>query len=641
MRCLYLPLFFLSAGLLIAQAPVQPQKTPPSEIPPSTTAPAQNVNTVNEVAVGPSSGLLESNTFLEMSNRVFNTDSDSIDFENGSFNWKGKSFDIGNSRVFKARFERYLNTPVPDDISSYDQIIAEVIQKLSVNNDGRVDSNIVDAWTKLFEAGEFDFDGTNSVVIANMVNTAWRIKAENRDLKIANEELDTLRRYQQSVVASRQKALQNLTEERAKDRAKGRDTGENYKSETILSEADFRAQDLAETTGLLSLLESKTINNGLQAKFQFQSMIVNFFMQRRFQHCIIACSFYRHIFRGSEQRLEVGEKQLQEMFPDSNFLATVETLEFLSNEALADVRSGMAAIEQSYQLGQGLSALERLQETFFLGQHAGEVVEFDFDKKQQLLRLYQDMEAAKQLADLKDFEGVERILEDIAPLASDFPKRQVISSVSSAKRASNLSLLAAQQAMVTGDTVRGQALLKEAIEAWPLNPAVNEFTQEMADLVDGKVKSTRVFDDLWERKEYREIYNRSLELGAALAQDPERSAIVREVAEKILRIDGYIAQSHEMVAQENPHAAWEILITAAEIYPDDPMLTRAQVQLAPRVATYLAKLDKALRAEKAEEWATSLIHYLAVQEEYPHSRLARIGIERASSEVMKNERGRL
>lgn len=617
---------------LSSQAPIQNG---------STAAAPQQVNSANDVNFGPSSGLAESNTFLEMSDRIFNTESDSIDFANGSFKWKGKSFDIENSRVFKARFERYLSTPVPEELMTYDEIINDIMQKLSLGNNDRVSSDVLDAWTMLFEAAEYPVDSNSSVVIANMVNTAWRIKAENRDLRIANDELSTLRRYQQSVVSSRERALRELHEKRQQDKAVGKDTGSSFKSETILSEADFRAQDLIETDSLLGLLETKSINNGLQAKFQFQSMIVNFFIQRRFQHCVIACSFYRQIFKGSQQRLEVGEKQLAEMFPDSNFLATVETLEFLSSEAMSDIRTGMQSIEQSYEMGQGVAALQRLQETFFLGQYAGEVMFFDFDKKQELLFLYKDMEAARQLADLKDFEGVERVLEDILPRAKDFPQRQVTSAVSAAKRASNLSLLAAQQAMVSGDMERGETLLKEAIAAWPLNPAVNKFTQQMANQVDVTVQSTRRFDELWERKEYREIYNQSLELGAALVQDPERSAIVREVAGNVLRIDGLIAQSNEMVAQSNPHAAWEILITAAEIYPDDPVLARAQVKLAPRVATYLSKLDKAQRAKDAGNWATSLIHFLAVQEEYPHSRLSRIGIEESVEQLMKERRSRL
>ena len=58
-------------------------------------------------ASAPTGGMFESNTFLEMANRVFDPSSDSLDFENGSFDWKGKSFKLSEQRAFRSRFERF------------------------------------------------------------------------------------------------------------------------------------------------------------------------------------------------------------------------------------------------------------------------------------------------------------------------------------------------------------------------------------------------------------------------------------------------------------------------------------------------------------------------------------------------------
>ena len=56
----------------------------------------------------PVGGMFESNTFLEMASRAFDPSSDSMDFENGSFAWKGRTFNLTSQRAFRARFERFL-----------------------------------------------------------------------------------------------------------------------------------------------------------------------------------------------------------------------------------------------------------------------------------------------------------------------------------------------------------------------------------------------------------------------------------------------------------------------------------------------------------------------------------------------------
>ena len=58
---------------------------------------------------------VESDTLLTGADKVFNTDSDSIDFEEGGFNWKGRTFNLGDNRLIRARFERYLASPLPTE----------------------------------------------------------------------------------------------------------------------------------------------------------------------------------------------------------------------------------------------------------------------------------------------------------------------------------------------------------------------------------------------------------------------------------------------------------------------------------------------------------------------------------------------
>ena len=84
------------------------QKAQPAEQAPS------NNNSPSSSVISNDGGLFESSTSEKFADKIFDTNSDSVDWDNGSINWKGKTYSIGNSRVVRARFERYLAT----DLSS-------------------------------------------------------------------------------------------------------------------------------------------------------------------------------------------------------------------------------------------------------------------------------------------------------------------------------------------------------------------------------------------------------------------------------------------------------------------------------------------------------------------------------------------
>ena len=625
--------FIIFSALLLGQKP------PPSNqfVPPNNT----------DVNIGPRAGTMDGKNILTLSDKVFNTESDVIDFEKGTFKWKGKTFSIENSRIFKARFERYLNSPIPGRIFEYNEEMEEVLQILALHKLGDRTNSIVDAWEKLSDLAEYEEDENRSLIIANTISDVWRVKKENRNLNFSKEELERLERYQQTVIANRKSNLMKKLERRSKLESSGSresvgGSGEankeiiaSLKEETnqMSSEGQFRLLDLAKTTSKIAGLETQSITNALQAKLIFQSQILSLFMQRSFKHCLIACNFYRYIFSGSAQKLD--KKILKEFFPDSNFVATVNSVEQLSLDALSDIKASMIAIDNAYLSNQKVTALRRLQETFFLGERNSLVKVFDLEKKQQLLQLYREIEATQQLADLKDYDAVELSLGKITSLTSDFPDRSVLAYVNANKRASNIALMSAQQQIINGEGEKGRIYLEDAIRFWPLNPAVDEFTSQMNREVNLTFKATETFDNLLKRKNYREIYDRSMEFGLAFSQDPERAAQLKEISQNLLRIDGLIVQSDEFLAQENSFAAWEFLDQATNIDPDDPLLNRAQSKLAPKVALYVNVIDQAQSAERKGFYPKSLVKYLQAQDQYPASRICRIGIERVSNALLE------
>ena len=248
----------------------------------------------------PTSGIFESNTFLESANRVFDPTSDSMNFEEGSYVWKGRSFNLTEQRAFRSRFERFLLATPTDDEREYGLLMSDILDRLSVENNNS-DEAIFETWELLFRASRFESDGGNSTIIANQVFNAWRIRKESRGIAMSQREMEQLRLTQQEIVANRESTLKRIREKRLLQTSKSnRDESETKtdKDSPLTAEDAFRALDLVETEARIVALETQTALNGLQAKIQFQSQIVGFFMQRRFQHALVLSSFYQLLFKG-------------------------------------------------------------------------------------------------------------------------------------------------------------------------------------------------------------------------------------------------------------------------------------------------------------------------------------------------------
>lgn len=590
----------------------------------------------------PANGLFESNSFLEMANRVFDPSSDSMDFENGSFEWKGKTFNLTEQRAFRSRFERFLLASPTEDEEQYAQLMSDIIERLSVGNNTSDDA-ILDTWEMLFRASRFDLDGGNSTIVANQVFNAWRIRKESRGVSLSQRELQDLRKYQQEVVANRALSLQRLKERRLSESSQGRNgnsggsTGASESSE-LPFESAFRALDLAETEARILALEGQAAVTGAQAKLQFQSQIVSFIIQRRFQHALVLAGFYQSLFKGSHQQLEVGTDQLEGFFPNSDLTFTVDSMSFVAREAINDVNKGVEAVNAAYDEKRSMIALERLQEVFFLGEYLTELNKIPTSQRRHLLDLYRALIEAGELADAKDYDGVSELANEISKLAEDFPKNRVLSNIETAKSMSDMAIFAASQYRNLGDIDKARAELQQAIKIWPSNPAVREFQLETTKLATAGSQGVQVFDDLYGRMDRRGLYERRLELGFALADDTTRRPLLLEVVEQVARIDLLVAQSKELVKQDEAYAAWELLVEASKIDPDDGPMNRARAELAPRVADFVLQLDRAQRQSESKHHAGALAAYLAAQDIYPVSRLCREGIARESEALMSGLR---
>lgn len=591
-----------------------------------------------EMRMGAASTTLDSNTLPLMTDKAFDTDSDSVDFEEGVLHWKGRTFNLGNNAVMRARFERYLASPgLTEGEQEYLKVMEEIEDRLLLVQNGElrssddVEKNMFEAWRLLFTAAEFEQDSGNSLLIASLVNNSWRVRSEGRYANFYESELNDQRnRLRDKIVAD--SFFKEKKYERAQDEARQGEQANLYPD--AVTQGRFHEEDLLRVMQRIEQLNVQTAANAIEMKLQFQSQILSFLLQRRYRHTLIASAYYKHLFKGSHQGLEIGEAQLAEFLPDSNMSPTVDLLEFVAREAMRDVEIGMQTVESTYNNGELYAALKRIQETYFLGEYMPGVVQFDQSKKKQLLNLFHLTRDLQKVMDFKDYEEAESIIDQIRQYASDFPATSIITLINTAKRASNMQVLRARQAVATEDFERAEQAITKATEFWPLNPKVLEYSTTLADQADLSNQGMKIFDELYNDGDYRKIFDRKAEFGAALMKDPARSERLKEVIDTIGKIDISLAQARELLAQENPYFAWEVIRKAEAIYPDDLDLQRVKAEVSVQASTYAQTLSQAELELEDGRNPLALLYYLKVQKMYPASQAARLGIEKASESLM-------
>ena len=554
--------------------------------------------------------------------------------------WKGSTMNLGNSRSVRARFERYLAAPTDNgDMKRYVAILDQIQfllspQALTRDNYFR---NQQEAFNLLFKAAEFEFDAQGCLTIATQVQKAWRMNSEYKNIEVTLNQLEILRKTQESVIVNRADRIEEANAERAQSKGKMVSKGSTGTTELgykVKDEARTQAQMLAQGTKLSAI--------GLKAKVEFQSQMVAFLMARRYRHALITSAFYRVVFNASNQEVVVGAKEVKEFFPVSDFVPTLESIDLLSREAVKDVSKGMQTVDDLMKQEELYGAFERLQETFFLGEFEPPVMLYPQEKKRQMLALWKDLRELQRLGDERDLASVEAYVNKVRGQARDFPSAPVLSKVNNAMNASNMSLLSAKAAALAGDNAKAEAALERATKIWPQNPGVKEFANQVVSRQDTLAQKIPEFDRLMAEAKWREIFNKKLEYALALAQDKERSDKLRKVVQRVGELDANIQKASMLAAQNNPYLAWDVIVEIYKTESDDLVLAKTRSDIAPLVAGYAQLIGRAEKLEKEGAEAAALAAWLSAQDMNPASPTCGAAVKRlaravAESAVIRSE----
>ena len=232
-------------------------------------------------------------------------------FDPGSevMSYDGKLWNINNNRLFRARFEKFLNASAATDKADveYRETIDKILDLLAPGNAKK--QNIDAAFALLKKASNYKDDANLCRTMSDAIyaaqtslSTVDRLKRENQIL----EKQRTSKEWNREM-AAKTSSLGINTSAKDSDVAK-----ENQKIErdARLATASRQLSDVAQTIENNKLRIAAT---ELTTKGHLQALIMQYFATRRFEHVIIANRFYRAIYTDGDNSIEVYKKMVDSL----------------------------------------------------------------------------------------------------------------------------------------------------------------------------------------------------------------------------------------------------------------------------------------------------------------------------------------
>jgi tetratricopeptide (TPR) repeat protein len=224
---------------------------------------------------------------------------------NDVMSYDGKLWNINDNRLFRARFEKYLNAAPATDAAdvSYRQTIDKIMDLLTPGKATKANQDA--AFILLKEASKYKDDANLCSVLSDAIYSAKNTLAQVERLKRENELWEKQRsqaEWNNEVAATGSL----IAPKAAKDDAFGQ---ENQKLARDARVATVKRK-LSEAGQTIENNKVRMASLELTAKGYLQALIMQFFATRRFQHVIIANRFYRALYTDGDNSIEVFKKMV-------------------------------------------------------------------------------------------------------------------------------------------------------------------------------------------------------------------------------------------------------------------------------------------------------------------------------------------
>lgn len=626
-----------------------------------------------------------------------------------------------NNPLTGTQFEQFLNAPAATSQAAelYRQRIDKIMDLLTPPASK---AHQDEAFALLSKASEFESDANICTTIHDAVYAAANSRVEIQRLTELNEVLEKQRKVAEfnNLQASRDRPLDNPPVQK-------NDVSNNNANQQIERQArmDPTKRELASIGQTIERNKAQIATSEVQAKFQFQALILQLFVQRRFQHVIIANRFYRALFDDGEQSLQsfqqmadklgynkdAGQAKLvaqgnpnvagavggggtpgggagvttgtngaganvgnnngggegsalsmsglqfgienvsveslmnavsSGMKTASRTFKSLSQLDGIANEVIRDVNEGVKSYKFLLSQNEMEAATAQLASVWMKGQYLPSVQLLTQEEKRRSLKFAQLVNKLISSGQSGSMDVLTEAVVEIKKEAADFDDSEILANIRSTKLASSMHVAQARIAASKGDLQTVQTEITRAAGIWPNNPELQSFSSDMSKLseqADPRVRALSDFDQLYDQKNYRQIFEGIDKYAVAVATDTSSSASDRrdkleKVKSRMQEIETSIMRSQEIAKRDDYAGAWEGLEITFQKYPDDMKLSQMRADLTTQTPDFVHDFRQAKGDEEKKEYGSALAWYLRAQSRYPLSDLSKQGIQRVVRLIM-------
>jgi hypothetical protein len=567
----------------------------------------------------------------------------------------GVAIPLGDNRILKARFEKYLSQP-PEETGAaneYRATIKEILDTISPLRSGG--PNMVQSFRLLPRAGTYPGDANICGSLAEAIYVAMLAKKDVNGLKMLNDsiEQEKLKIMKEGDWDARHEAEnRSLSSGQPTARPQGggagaaqpaaqpATSGNNPGAGTQSLKYANTLRRIAEIEALKKANIARTEVQTIQTKAQYQVNMVQWFVQRRYEHVLMAARFYNQIWKDGDSTLRIDKNSdVAKLFSQSvGVNPTVSSLDSLSNEAIREVDKYISAFDLMLSRNELHSASQRLMEAYAIGEYLTPVATLSLDKKQRVASYVRDLHELYGTLQARDYTKAKELAARLKKNAMDFPSSKVDSAIAGYSLASDLAIEEAKAHLYAKNNDKAAEKIKAATEIWPTNPKLDEF-RKMIGEAGPMVVARNDFDRLIVEKNFREIFKRQYELAPAIQGDAGREDAFKQVIGNLTKIEAALGKASEFSKMGQDYAAYEQLAELRTSFPDDPKLGRELELLAPKVADFTKALDRARQFEERtpKQTGSALSWYLKARNIFPQSKFAEEGVKRVVSDILPKD----
>lgn len=553
-----------------------------------------------------------------------------VDSGNEMVTWDGKMWQMNNNRLVRSKFEIYLATPEANSAEdqAYRDLIAEIVLLLAPTRKGGPDVSA--AFAMLPEAGAFRIDAGLCNTMANGVYDVWLAQRKVNNLRSANEAMNKRRKQ---LEWNNEVALSNTEMAPQAGSAKGGSAAANAQKQTTattLGRVSGYIKEMAEIEARKKLNETAAGLSEVTSKVQFQALILQMFLQRRFEHALIACRLYPHMFKDGDSVLQLDDNSdLKKAFSAGMGVPpTVSLIDSLSSEAIRGVDEAVVAFEQLVLRQDYQSASNRLMEAFAIGEYLPRVRRLPLAEKLKVLDYVRDGNQLVNALEMKDFGLAEELVTKMRKNSKDFDFSKPQAAIETARALADMRLTAAKAAILKGDQATYASEMKGAAELWPTNPKLRSLSEMVGQNSDVQAQALLDLDRLLSQRSYRQIFNEQGRFLAASINDPARQEQIKKVITDVTEVTMVVKMAEEQSKSGNAFGAWEAVERVYVRFPEDPEVTKMRSELSVKASEFVSAIEKAKQHEQRKQSGSALGWYLKARHMYPPSDYAKTGIER-------------